>query len=50
MTVIRYEPWALGSRLQKDIDRLLSDRRPLPPIPARGCRRSTFMRKRISSW
>ena len=24
MTVIRYEPWALASRLQKDIDRLFS--------------------------
>ena len=24
MTVVRYEPWALVSRLQKDIDRLIS--------------------------
>ena len=24
MTVVRYEPWALVSRLQKDIDRLFS--------------------------
>ncbi len=51
MTVVRYEPWALVNRLQKDIDRLFG-------APADHCNRfgrvaaalSTFTRKRISSY
>ena len=33
MTVVRYEPWALISRLRKDVDRLFS----APQAPAADC-------------
>ena len=48
MTVVRYEPWSLVNRFQRDIDRLFgAPQAPLRRIPAHGCRPLTFTRRTI---
>jgi hypothetical protein len=49
MTVVRYEPWALVNRLQKDIDRLFGAPQTTAADSGAWLPRSTSVKKQISS-